>query len=265
MHGSPARCALLSGARESRRRSSLRLNTIIFLSALVLLVVSFWNRNDIPGNIAFVPSIEHEPRQTPTSRAPFSIEWRGVQYRVEPVYEYELTGMIVSYRHHDPETSRMHRRANDHLNMADLCVVWGDTAQSPYLDRLKFWNGIFTCNVQTSDRAAWESFDMTELSNNHLLSADQDIRERVQDVRIGDQIYVRGVLASYGSGGGSKRGTSTTRTDTGDGACETIFIDEFEIVQKAVSYWRLAMYGALALVAVTLFRHFQRPYRPYAE
>lgn len=240
----------------------LSLNTIVFLAALVLLLVSFRNRNDIPANIDFQAAIEHEPRQTPTSRQPFSVEWHGVQYRVEPIHAYELTGMIVSYRHHDGETSRMHRRANDHLNMADLCVVWGDTAQSRYLDRLEFWNGIFTCNVHTSDRAAWGSFDMTELSNNHLLSADEDIRDRVLDVRIGDQVYVRGVLASYGSGG-SKRGTSTTRDDTGNGACETIFIDEFEIVQEAFSYWRLAMYFALAAIAITLAVHFRRPYRPH--
>jgi hypothetical protein len=236
---------------------------MVFAAAAVLLLVSFWNRNDIPGNIDFHAAIEHEPVQSPTARQPFSVEWHGVRYQVEPVYDYEMTGMIVSYRHHDAATSRMHRSANDHLNMTDLCVVWGDTAQSPYLDRLKFWNGIFTCNVQTSDSAAWESFDMTELSNNHLLSADEDIRDRLRDVRIGDQVYVRGMLASYGSGG-SKRGTSTTRDDTGDGACETIFIEEFEVVQKAVSYWRLAMYFALAAIAATLFRHFRRPYRPYA-
>lgn len=239
----------------------MKLNTLALLAGLALLLVSFWNRHDIPGNIEFQPALGHEPRQTPTSRRPFSTEWNGVEYKVEPVYDYELTGMIVSYRHHDA-SSRMHRRANDHLNMVDLCVVWGETAQSRYLDRLEFWNGVFTCNVRTSDSVAWASFDMTELSNNHLLSDDEDIRERVLDVQVGDQIHVRGVLASYGAGGG-KRGTSTTRDDRGDGACETIFIDEFEIVKEALSYWRLTLYFALAVITVTLFRHFRRPYRPY--
>ncbi len=156
----------------------------------------------------------------------------------------------------------MHRLANDHLNMADLCVVWGSNARSEYLNKLDFWNGVFTCNVKTSDSAAWASFDMTKLSNNHLISNDAAIRDRVLDVKIGDQVRVRGVLASYGSGD-ARRGTSTTRRDTGDGACETIFVDQFEIVETAPGAWRRAMVLSLALTAITLMRHFRRPYRPH--
>lgn len=252
-----------SGAdRRHADKTALRSNTIILLASVILLLTSFWNRNDIPGNVEFHAALDRDPQQTPTSRAPFSILWNDVDYRIEPEYDYDLSGMVVSYRHHDG-SSRMHRLANDHLNMADICIVWGETARSRYLDRLEFWNGVFTCNVKTSDSEAWASFDMTELSNNHLLSNDEDVRDRVLDVQIGDQVRVRGVLAGYGSGGGNKRGTSTTRSDSGDGACETIFIDEFEIVKEAVSYWRLVMYFALAVMAITLVRHFRRPYRPY--
>lgn len=231
------------------------------LTGIMLLLVSFWKRNDIPGDIAFHAAIDQEPVQTPTSRQPFSAVFDGVDYRIEPKYEYDLYGLVVSYRHHD-DSSRMHRLANDHLNMADICVVWGSTARSQYLDKLDFWNGVFTCNVRTSDNAAWASFDMTEMSNNHLISDDRAIRDRVLDVSIGDQIHIRGALAGYGSGGGGKRGTSTTRNDTGDGACETIFIDRFEIVEPARSYWRMAMYLSLAVIAMTLIRHFRQPYRP---
>ena len=104
---------------------------------------------------------------------------------------------------------------------------------------------------------------MDQLSNNHLISADERVRERVQDIRIGDQIRVRGSLAGYSSPGVNKRGTSTTRTDTGDGACETIYVERFDIVRAATSYWRLSMYGALTLLLFGLVIHFKRPYRPH--
>jgi hypothetical protein len=58
-------------------------------------------------------------------------------------------------------------------------------------------------------------------------------------------------------------GTSTTREDTGDGACETIYIDDFEILEPAVNRWRLSMYAALAVLVAALLVHFLRPYRPY--
>ena len=172
--------------------------------------------------------------------------------------------MIVSYRHHDGN-SRMHMQSNDHLNMLDVCVVWGENATGSHLRKLDYWNGIFTCNVKTRDSDAWAAFDMYKLSNNHLLSNDEFIRDQVTDIQIGDQIRVRGWLASYGSEGGGKRGTSTTRNDTGDGACETIFIDRFEIVEPAVNYWRRSMIGSLIVLVFGLFLHFRRPYRPYAS
>ncbi len=236
---------------------------IIIIASFATLLVSFWNRNDLPGNIDYVAQISDEPRQTPTSKRPFDVEFNGVGYRVEPEYAYDITGMVVSYRHHNEDNSRMHALANDHLNMLDVCVIWGDNTANERLDRISFWNGLFTCNVKTRDQQAWDAFDMNRLSNNHLLSDDEFIRRQVKKIRIGDQVRVRGFLSRYATDGGSVRGTSTTRTDTGDGACETIYVEHFDIVRAATSYWRIAMWASLALLGVGLALHFRKPYRPY--
>jgi hypothetical protein len=241
-----------------------RLNVWVLAASAVALVICFWNRNDIPDAIDFDARLTDEPSQRPTSKPPQTLSYAGTDYLVEPVYEYELHGLVVSFRQHDGE-SFMHRWSNDHLNMADVCVIWGDTAQSEHLGKLKFWNGIFTCNVQTRDSVAWASFDIYELSNNHLISADPRIRDRVVDVRVGDQIRIRGWLARYGAVGGGLRGTSTTRDDTGNGACETILVEEFAIIERGFSRWRAGMYVALSLLAVALGIHFMLPYRPYGQ
>ena len=238
------------------------LNRWVLVASAVTLAVAFWNRNDLPGAIAFQPQLAQEPRQRPIEKPPLTVPFAGVAYRVEPLFSYELYGLVVSYRQHDGESS-MHRWSNDHLNMADVCVVWSDTAMSPTLPKLDFWNGIFTCNVQTRDSVAWANFKMNQLSNNHLVSADPFIRDRVAEVRVGDQIRIKGSLVRYGAVGGGLRGTSTTRDDTGDGACETILVDEFEIMAPGFSAWRAAMYAALALLVATLAVHFALPYRPY--
>ena len=229
--------------------------------SFVALVVSFWNRNELPGSIDYVAGVEQEPRQTRTSRRPFDVSWDGESYRVNPQYDYDITGMIVSFRHHD-NNSRMHRLADDHLNMLDVCVVWGNNTKTAQLDKLDFWNGIFTCNVQTRDQQAWESFDMNQLSNNHLISNDEFVRDRVRDIKVGDQIRVQGMLASYESPGGL-RGTSVTRTDTGDGACETIYVERFEIIESATSLWRISMYASLSVLLLSLARFFSRPFRSH--
>lgn len=238
-----------------------RSNNFLIVASFGWLLLSFWNRNEIPGNIDYVPGVLTEPVQSRTSSGAFDLTFNAVNYLIEPEYDYDITGMVVSFRHHD-DNSRMHRLANDHLNMLDVCVVWGDNTTTAQLDKLEFWNGIFTCNVQTRDQVAWDSFNMNQLSNNHLISADENIRDRVKDIRIGDQVRIRGQLAGYSSGAG-KRGTSTTRTDTGDGACETILVERFDIVQAATSFWRISMYVSLLILLSALALHFKRPYRPH--
>jgi hypothetical protein len=242
----------------------MKLSNIAIATSFIWLTVSFWNRNDLPRNVELLPALAGEPTQESTRKESFEVVYNDVKYLVEPQFEYELYGMVVSYRHHEGD-SRMHRRAGDHLNMLDVCVVWGDNAANPLIHKLDFWNGIFTCNVQTRDMEAWESFDMVQLSNNHLISDDEFIRDQVRDINVGDQIRVRGYLSSYGNEGGGKRGTSTTRLDTGDGACETLYVEQFDIVQPAVSFWRLSMYLALVIFLVAAFVHFLRPYRPYSS
>jgi hypothetical protein len=236
------------------------LNKYALIGSALLLLVSFWNRNALPADIAFVRALENEPRQTQSEKRTFSVSYENIEYTIDPQYSYELYGMVVSYRQHDGE-STMHRRANDHLNVADVCVVWSDTAFSEHLRKIEFWNGIFTCNVKTSDDVAWANFKMNQLSNNHLLSADPATRERIDRIRIGDQIRIKGQLASYGAVGRPVRVTSTTREDSGNGACETIFVEQFEIVSAAFSGWRAAMHFSLGVLALCLILHFAMPYR----
>lgn len=240
----------------------MNLTSIIIFTSFFGLLVSFWNRNELPKNIDYMPEVLNEPLQTPTRKQSFDANFNGVDYLVEPVFEYDLYGMVVSYRHHD-SNSRMHFLANDHLNMMDVCVIWGDNTGNQFLNKIDFWNGIFTCVVQAPDQESWDAFDMYQLSNNHLISDDEFIRDQVRKVKVGDQIRVRGYLASYSSANGGKRGTSTTRLDTGNGACETLFVEYFEIAKPGKSYWRLSMYVSLFVLLASLVNHFRRPYRPY--
>ena len=86
--------------------------------------------------------------------------------------------------------------------------------------------------------------------------------------RVGGPVHADlGVLAIGGGTrirrNGFQRGSSTSRTDRGNGACETIYIDIFEVIEPATSYWRISMWSSLALLLTGLVVHFSRPYRPH--
>jgi hypothetical protein len=85
------------------------------------------------------------------------------------------------------------------------------------------------------------------------LAGDDRMARKVRTVRRGDQIRVRGWLASYERPGTPfRRGTSTTRDDRGNGACETVYVTEFEILRPGNPGWRrlfgLSVAGAAASV-----------------
>jgi len=221
------------------------INKLVFYASLILLLTSCWQRNDFPEDMSITPALLEPPVQSAISTQPFTVSNNGADYRIEPRYEYDLHGLVVSYAHHNGNYS-LHRLWNDHINVADVCVVWSENANGSDLNNIEFWNGKFTCNFQTDDAGTWERFRENRISNNHLLTDDSRIRKTIKQVRIGDQIRVRGWLVNYSNDAGFSRGTSTTRDDTGNGACETIYLKQFEILQPLDNGWRTLMNLALA-------------------
>ena len=58
---------------------------------------------------------------------------------------------------------------------------------------------------------------------------------------------------SYGQKGAPySRGSSTVRNDRGNGACEVVYITEFEILREANAAWRVLYKLASALVVLFL-------------
>ncbi len=240
----------------------MRISSLLIVLSLVVFLVAFWNRNDIPGSVAPLPQVLQAPEQVAEDLPPFLARFNGIDYTVDPQFRYVLHGLVVSYRHHDGN-SFMHRFSRDHLNMMDMCVVWGGNVDPGLLHEFTFWNGIFTCEFRTKSSEAWARFDPVAASNNHLLSDDPMIRGRIGDLRIGDQVRVEGWLASYGADPERQRGTSTTRTDTGDGACETLYVERFDILERPFNPWRTVMWSALGVLGLAGFTWLAAPHRPY--
>lgn len=209
---------------------------------VLLLIASFWFKDSLPSAEEILPSMQKAPVQTPTSLSPFSFEKEGKTYTVTPLYNYELHGLVVSYHNADSWLDYMHGAWGESLNVKDLCVVWGSNVDNELYDRLHFKSGDFTCYVSSygSDPGAWEAFDLSGLSNNHLLSEKPALTKAIMQAQTGDQVRFTGYLSNYEHDEGFQRGTSTSRDDTGDRACETVYVSEFSILKKANQGWRTA-------------------------
>ncbi len=209
----------------------------MFWLCTVLWLTSCWKYNEFSEPILIQPGLDQEPAQKSTNKGPFNVVANDVEYRIQPLYSYELHGLVVSFRHHEGEFM-LHRLWNDHLNVADLCVIWGRNARELKLNLYDFWNAEFTCYVEAPSRKLWQAFETTQLSNNHLLTDKSHIRTAIESIEVGDQILLTGYLAEYSNQDGFRRGSSIVRTDSGNGACETIYLESFTIIQPMESIWR---------------------------
>ena len=229
----------------------LRLGTLACLG-LWLLALRFDDRLPPPDEV--FTQLYDEPLQTGDGvPAPFQVTLKGVTYAVRPLFRYELSGLVVSQHRSDSLLDVSHRRWRDFLNIKDLCVVWGRNIRSGVYREMKFWNRDFTCMCRFPDEGTAALFSERHLSNNHILSADKKLSRRILGVRPGDQVRFKGWLVNYSQPANQFfRGTSTVRDDTGNGACETVFVTDFQVLRRANPVWR-ALRPVALLAAAALF------------
>lgn len=217
-----------------------RLFLIAFFASILLLVTSWVMDKRLPSPQELIPELQYEPVQIQLDKQTFRQQEHGYDYFINPLFSYELYGLVVSKHEASSSfTERAHERAGDYLNTTDLCVIWGKNAFGGIYQDIKFSSGQWTCffEPKSGREVRWEDFDSTGISNNHMLISSPEIAKKLKDVRIGDQIYFKGYLAEYGVDNRLIRGTSIVRTDEGQGACETVYTKELEIIKAVPRIW----------------------------
>ena len=236
---------------QDRAPGIRRLARIVLPVAALAFAASFFMRNRLPDKSLILEPLLQDPVQTRDGvPEPFEVTRQGIAYTVTPLFSYELWGMIVSYHHSASFIDISHRQWKDFINTKDVCVIWGRNAESGVYSRMTFRNRDFTCYYRYPDRETGELFTEKCLSNNHLLPADPIVADAILKARKGDQVRLKGWLVSYGiKGAPYSRRSSTVRNDRGNGACEVVYVTEFENLRAANTAWR-ALYRLSAVLFV---------------
>lgn len=142
-------------------------------------------------------------------------------------YSYELSGIAVSTKRY------IGTSIGDRLAPKDVAMAWGDVARNN--DKIDFhWS-------QSGRWYFWqtESYEIiapvggvdgvnTHSANNHLIAADEEVAKDISRIQKGDLITITGYLVNItaeDSGGSTFTwNSSTSRNDTGDGACEVVYV-----------------------------------------
>lgn len=219
------------------------LNKKLYLGILLsacLLGYSSSRKNALEDVGYMLPQLEQSPIQTNhTKPQDFSFEYMDIQYNVKTVADYELWGLVVSHNNIDGISDIYHDETS--VDTKDLCVIWGDNLFKGDYQTTNYSSSAWTCYFQYEYGAV---FFPDKLSNNHIITDDDALRETLENVQIGDQIHLTGTLVNYQDERHPEfwRTSSTTRSDAGNHACEVIFTRELSILREGSPQWRM-LYG----------------------
>jgi len=235
---------------------------------VVTLAITFFTRNNYRGIDEINPAVLKWPLQTeltdPSAQEPFTFTKDAYNYEVIPLYNYEVSGMIVNKF----DYTRFSIYERNAVFPMDLCIIWGSNVGDRVFQAksLTFSQDARFCRFMWSGDV---KFNRQEVSNNHLVVADDHLERIINSLNVGDQIRIKGKLVNVKATRVDEAGkydpeyfdwrTSTNRSDTGAGACETIYVEDIEILQKSntLSYYAfkvsLAGLGLLALLNVIAF------------
>lgn len=171
-------------------------------------------------------SIEADPVQTAdkeTILPPMQIGRNKYFFTVKA--GYQISGLLVGKRYY--------RQGHwGRLSPYDYSLVWGNMPS--YLPHLKFSNAFRFCLYKHKQNVILDNkYIESHVSNNHIIPSNQNIRHALKTVRKGNLVRIDGYLvnvtANVKGKGTSNWNTSTVRTDTGNGACEIVYVAKLQI------------------------------------
>jgi hypothetical protein len=196
----------------------------VLKAATIALVAFFAVDRFLPGiPLAFLPhetaprpNVLREPVQEEPVRGPFD-ETRGRRtFRITPKATYDVGARVGA-------TERYRLGASGALIPWDFVLTWGAVTKEPawshvsYLQTGRFYN--WRCD-DTLD----PSYVASHTANTHLIPASGRVATALAHVRSGDVVRLEGDLVDATGPDGFVWKTSLTRTDSGPGACETLYV-----------------------------------------
>jgi len=192
---------------------------LILVAALVLILYVY----EDTGHRTYPPGVlaSREPSQTLLAAGP---TWQQGKYHYTARADFSMRVRVLS-------TERYWFDGASAVSPIDFAVGWGRMSDQAVIDQLgfgqtqrwyRYWpkGRQFPIPVQEM---------VSSSANMHMIPADKGVLKLLRSVRAGDLISLDGYLVQVSSDDGWKWDTSLTRADTGNGACEIVWVKRLAI------------------------------------
>lgn len=144
-------------------------------------------------------------------------------YNIKPLAEFDLEARVLGVKRY-----RMGREAE--LSPIDLAMGWGRMSDESVLQNIKIsQHGRFYFWRVRQFPIPRKEIE-THSANMHMIPANSQVEKELKQVRTGHVVRLRGKLVYVSAPDGWRWKSSTTRNDTGAGACEVIYVEDFTIM-----------------------------------
>ncbi len=175
------------------------------------------------GHATYPPGVlaPREPSQTLLEAGP---SWQQGKFRFRARADFGMTARVLS-------TERYWFDGTSALSPVDFAVGWGRMSDQSVIDQMGFGQTQRWYRYWPKERAFPIPLEeiVSHSANMHMIPSSPALKGTLMNVRRGDLITLGGYLVSVTGDGGWRWDTSLSRTDTGNGACEIVWVKDLTI------------------------------------
>ena len=117
------------------------------------------------------------------------------------------------------------------ISKYDLALAWGDLNREGIDEHISYsQSGRWYCYRYSEDSPVNQNYISNHSANVHLIHRDGEILRKIVLASGGSHVRIKGFLVNVHFDSGSWE-TSLSRSDTGNGACEIMYVTSFEILE----------------------------------
>ena len=147
---------------------------------------------------------------------------RKGDFTITPLATFSMSARVLG-------RADYHLDAGAKLAPVDLALGWGRMSDSAVLEKVDISQSVRFYHWKVREFPIPEREIIESSANMHLIAADDAVARAIDHTRVGDIVSFDGYLVRADGPKGYQWTSSLTRTDTGNGACELVWVEHFDI------------------------------------
>ncbi len=193
---------------------------------LICTLAGLWQFSQRPPREVHRPPgvlVSESPEQTPLG--PSDASFAHGRYRIDPVARYRIRARLLSREDYRFD-------AGAELSPLDFAVGWAGMSDSAVIEQLSVSQSVRFFSYRWRDQPPLPLDEINRsAANMHLIPADDAVLKALRQVAVGRVVQLEGWLVNAERDDGWGWRSSTTREDSGAGACELMYVREVRLIE----------------------------------